>query len=212
MALAETTLGAAVTVNDNIITVASATSISAGRVLQVDGEIMQVTKAYVAAATQVPVLRGQLGTVTAAHVTSARIVHGDATDFGASGAGLSVNYPPNGRARLVTSVTATGTLALAPAGVDHLVTLNGTSVITLTIPVPTKDKDGDRLTIVANGAAAHVPTFSSGLGLAGSSYDAVTLNGTGTLALEVIACNEAWCMPCAPAMGGTVTNIIGTIG
>lgn len=207
MALAETTLSSAVAVSDTVINVASATSVAAGRIIVCDGEVMQVTKGYVTAATAVPVTRGQAGTVTAAHASSARVVHGEATDFGASGAGVSVNYPPAGRSRLVTSVSATGTLALAAAGVDQVVVLNGSGAITLTIPVPTKDKDGDRLTIVSNTGAAHVPTFTGGLGGAGASYDAITFNATGTMALEVIACNEVWCMAAAPALTGTVTNI-----
>lgn len=213
MALAETTLGAAVTVNDNVITLASATSVAAGRILICDGEVMQVTKAYVTAATQVPVLRGQLGTVTAAHVSSARVVHGDAADFGAAGAGVSVNYPPAGRSRQTNSITATtATLSLAPAGVDHYVTLNGTAAITLTIPVPTKDKDGDLLVIMSNGAAAHVPTFTGGIGGAAGSYDAFTFNATGTLALMAIACNEVWVMVAAIPVAGTVANVTATIG
>lgn len=207
MALAETTLSGACAEIATEVSLASLTSVSAGRLLQVDGELMQVTKAY-ASANPVPVIRGIGGTQQVAHVTSARVVHGDAADFGATGAGVFTNYPPAGRARKVESITATtATLTLAPAGVDHVVVLNGTAAITLTIPVPTKDKDGDRLTVVSNGAAAHIPTFSGGLGGAGTSYDAITFNASGTLALEVIACNEVWCMAAAPALTGTVTNI-----
>lgn len=211
MALAETTLSSAQGANDKTAVVASATSIVSGRLLLIDGEVEQVTKDYDGSSTTVPVLRGQNGTAQVAHVASARVTHGNAADFGNPGAGTAVNFMPAGRARLLESITATSTLTLAPSGTDHVVVLNGTSVITLTIPVPTKDKDGDRLTIIANGAAAHVPTFTGGLGGAGSSYDAVTFNGTGTLALEVMACNEVWCAICQPAMGGTVTNIIGSI-
>jgi hypothetical protein len=69
-------------------------------------------------------------------------------------------------------------LTLPPAGSDLVVILNGTAAITLTVPVPTKDMDGTELTIVSNGAAAHVPTFTGGVGAAGSSYDAFTFNST----------------------------------
>lgn len=212
MALAETTLSSACGAGDSKIVVASATSVAAGRLLVIDQEVMQVTKAYVTASTTVPVLRGQGGTAQVAHVVTARVVHGDAADFGNPGAGVAVNYPPAGRARLLTSVTATpSTLTLAPAGVDHVVVLNGSAAITLTIPVPTKDKDGDLLIIVNNTGAAHIPTFTGGLGGAGTSYDAVTFNATGKLALLCIACDETWNSICAPGMGGTVTNIIGSI-
>jgi hypothetical protein len=211
MALAETTLGSACTAGAKTITVASATSIGVGTLLKIEDELFRATKAYVVGSTEVPVTRGLGGNAQVEHPSGARVTHGTAADFGNPGVGTPVSFPPAGRARVVTSVSATGTLTLAPAGVDHVVILNGTSVITLTIPVPGKDKDGDRLTVVANGAAAHVPTFTGGLGGAGSGYDAVTFNGTGTIALEVIACNELWVMATAPAMGGTVTNIIGSI-
>lgn len=212
MAFAETTLASACSITDSVLTVASATSIAAGRIIVCDGEIMQVTKGYVTASTQVPVLRGQLGSKTDAHVVTARIVHGDAADFGAIGAGSNVNYPTAGRTRVITSITATpSTLTLAPGGVDQIVVLNGSAAITLTIPVPTKDKDGDFLYIVNNTGAAHVPTFTGGLGGAGTNYDAVTFNATGKLFLMALACDETWQSVCAPGMGGTVTNIIGSI-
>lgn len=210
MALAETTLSSACSLLDSSVVLASASSIAAGRILVIDGEQMEVSKAWTSGTT-VPVLRGKGGTAQAAHVTSARVVHGDAADFGNPGASTSVNYPPAGRARLLTSVTATSDLALAPAGVDHVVTLNGTSVITLTIPVPTKDKDGDRLTLMGNGAAAHVLTFTGGLGGAGGSYDILTVNATKPVAFEAIACNEVWLGIVAVPAAGTVTDITGTV-
>lgn len=210
MSLAETTLSSACAATDNFVALASATSIAAGRILQVDGEVMQVSKAWTSGTT-VPVLRGLQGTAVVAHVSSARVVHGDAEDFGRPGVGLSVLYPPAGRGRLVSSVTATSSLSLSPAGSDHVVTLNGTSVITLTIPVPTKDKDGDRLTIMANGAAAHILTFTGGLGGASTSYDVVTENGNAPVAFEAIACNEVWLPIVAVPLAGTVTNITATV-
>lgn len=209
MALAETTLSAAVVAGDDKITVASATSITAGRVIHIDQEWFIVQKDYVSGTT-IPVRGGQFGSARTAHVATAQVVHGDATDFDAPGAG-QVTSAPAVRATYITSVTATGTLVHTPAGSDHRVILNGTSVITLTIPVPTLDMDGDCLTIISNGAAAHVPTFTGGLGGAGSGYDAITNNATGKMALVVFAANETWQIPQAPALTGTVTNITGGI-
>lgn len=209
MALASTTLSAAVAVNDKTIVLASATSIAVGRIIRIDNEIFQVDQSWVSGTT-IPVLRGRDGSQTTTHVSGAAAIHGLASDFPGAFGQTVVQYP-NVRPVQVTSVSATGTLTLAPAGCDQRVILNGTSVITLTIPVPTRDKDGDTLMIVSNGAAAHVPTFTSGLGGAGSSYDAITNNATGQMALHVIAAGGFWCIPQAPALTGTVTNITGGI-
>jgi hypothetical protein len=209
MALATTTLSAAVGVNDLSIVVASATSVAAGRVLICDQEVMKVTQSYVSGTT-VPVLRGQDGSVTAAHKATANVTHGLASDFANPAPQTAVTYPTV-RAKQVQSISATGTLTLPPAGTDLTVILNGTTIITLTIPVPTKDMDGTELVIVSNGAAAHVPTFTGGLSGAGGSYDAITFNATAPVALRAIACNGLWVTFAGPALTGTVTNITGGI-
>jgi hypothetical protein len=211
MALATTTLSVACSATDTIIKVASAASIATGRVLRIDSETMIVANNWVSGTT-IPVLRGQDGTTTVAHVITANVTHGLASDFAAPPAGIaaSVTYPAV-RPRVVQSITATSTLTLPPAGQDTVVILNGTSVITLTVPVPTKDMDGQLLYIVSNGAAAHVLTFTSGLSGAGSSYDVVTINATAPAAFSFIACNALWMAVCGPAISGTTTNIAGAI-
>lgn len=209
MALAETTLSSAVTVNADEIVVASATSIVAGRIILVDQEMMQVTQSYVSGTT-IPVLRGRDGTANSAHVATAQVIHGDAADFGAPSAGTEVQYPTV-RPTLVQSISATSSLTLPPVGCDLRVILNGTGAITLTIPVPSKAHDGTMLVIVSNGAAAHVPTFTGGLGGAGSGYDALTFNSSGKLSLVAFAANETWNLVSAAGLSGTVTNIIAGI-
>lgn len=207
MALATTTLSSAVAVTDNSIVVASATSVAAGRLIIIDQEVMKVAQNYTSGTT-VPVLRGQDGTVCGAHKVTANVTHGLASDFSNASAQTATTYP-NQRAVIVTSVSATSTLAAPAAGSDMRVVLNGTSVITLTVAVPTKDMDGTILTFVSNGAAAHVVTFTGGLAGAGSSYDTWTVNATAPAAMQVIAANGLWMVigPCA----GTLTNIVGTI-
>lgn len=209
MALATTTLASAVAKKDGEIVVASATSIAAGRLILVDQEMMQVIQSY-STGTTVGVLRGRNGTATEAHVVTANATHGDAADFDNPGAQAVTTYPTL-RPTLVQSITATSSLTLPPAGTDLRVILNGTSVITLTVPVPTKDMDGAMLTIISNGAAAHVSTFTGGLGGAGTSYDVITNNAAGQMALVVFAANGAWNIPQGPALTGTVTNITGGI-
>lgn len=209
MALVGTTLSSAVAVGDKSIVVASATSVAAGRLVRVDGELMQVTKDY-SSGTTVPVLRAINGTAQVAHVSGASVVHGLASDFDDAGPGVSTMLPSQ-RPVVISSISATSTLTLAPAGCDQRVILNGTSVITLTIPAPSLDQDGMELVIISNGAAAHVPTFTSGLGGAGSGYDAITNNATGRMCLVVYAANQTWQIPQAPALTGTVTNITGGV-
>lgn len=209
MSLATTTLSVAVGLTDKQIVVASATSLAAGRYLLVDQEMMRVAQDYVSGTTA-NVLRGQDGTVTAAHKITANVTHGFAIDFAAAAPQTSTTYPLQRAVQLV-SVTATSTLALPSPGTDMRVVLNGTTIITLTIPVPTKDMDGTELTIVSNGAAAHVPTFTGGLGGSGAGYTAFTFNASKPVALKVIACNGVWVALTGPAWSGTVTNLVGSI-
>lgn len=209
MALAETTLSSAVAVGNTSIVVASATSVAAGRIIQIGGEIMKVTKAY-SSGTTVPVLRGQHGTAQVAHPASERVVHGDAADFGVP-AGVFSPYGPVSRSRRVISYTGTTaqTCDLPKPGEDLVVIMNGSALNTLTVPVPTKDLDGCTITFMDATAAAHAITFTGGLGGAGSSYDVITFNGTGTNVLVVVACNELWRL--ASMVSGTATNAIPAI-
>jgi hypothetical protein len=208
MALATTTASGAITQSATSLVVASATSIAAGRLLKVDDEFMEVSQGY-STGTTVPVTRGKNGTVQKAHATGVNVVHGDAADFPSPPA-QTLAYPYQWSRRIV-SISATGTLTLPKIAEDLVVVLNGTTVITLTIPVPTTDLDGSQITIVSNGVAAHVLTFTGGLSGAGASYDVVTVNATRPAAISVIACNGLWLAPLAPAMAGTVTNITGTL-
>lgn len=216
MALAETTLSAACGANDRTIVVASATSISVGRLFRIDGEMMQATKGYDGSSTTVPVIRGQNGTAQVAHVSGARVTHGDAADWGNPGAGVSINFPPAGWARdfiTITTTTTWVTADLQAPGTDRIVQLSSASAITFTIPVPTKAMDGCRLTIIGHGTgAAHIVVFTGGLNGAGSSYDTLTGNATpNPFMLDVVAADEKWNVATAPAFTGTVTSLVAGI-
>lgn len=210
MALATTTLSSACAQTDKSIVVASATSLAPGRLVLIDQEVMQVTQDYVSGTTA-NVLRGRDGSAQVAHKATANVTHGAASDFAQPGPQTYTTYPVADRAVVVQSISATSSLTLPPAGTDLRVILNGTSVITLTVPVPTKDMDGNMLTIVSNGAAAHVITFTSTLNNAGSGYTSFTNNASGTMALQVIACNGFWTCFSGPAWTGTVTKVTGGI-
>jgi hypothetical protein len=188
MALATTTLSAAVAVNDNSITVASATSVAAGRLIRIDDEFLQVAQNYVSG-TSVPVLRGRDGTVTAAHASSANVTHGAATDFvnpPAQVAGLATN--PRQRALPIFSYSAAG--AIAPVPGIHVI--NGTGALAMTLASPTKDMDGELLIIVANGKAAHTVTYSAGFGAGTTNSDVATFSATFALGFTAIAINGVW--------------------
>ena len=213
MAKASTTLASAVAIDDNSIVVAAATSVAAGRLVRIDDEWMQVAQSYVTAATTVPVLRGQQGTAVVAHVTGALVTHGLASDFSAppSGTAGSVTLPSQ-RARRTVSISATtATMDLPLIGEDLFVVLNGGSVITLTVPVPTKDLDGCIVYFASTDSTGiqHVVTFTGGIAGAGGNYDTWTNNSTAPAAFQVIACNGLW-LGLVPT--GTLTNIAGAIG
>lgn len=209
MAFVTTTLSSAVAVTDNSIVVASATTVAAGRLILVDQEMMKVAQNYVSGTT-VSVLRGQDGSVTAAHKATANVVHGLASDFQSPAPQFVTTYP-FGVARSKVSLSASATLALPADGSDLDVVLNGTGAITLTVSVPTKDMDGRRLTIMSNGVAQHLLTFTGGLSGAGSSYDVITINATAPAAFGFVACNALWLSICGAAVSGTTTAIAGAI-
>ncbi len=212
MSLATTTLSSAVATTDTVIVLASAASVAGGRYVIIDQEVMKVVSSY-STGTTVGVLRGQDGTPTAAHKITANVTHGLASDFALPGPQAGTTYPIADRCVQIQSLTATtSTLALPPAGTDLRLILNGTAAITLTVPVPTKDMDGNVLVIVSNGVAQHLLTFTGGLSGAGSNYDVVTINATAPAAFSFIACNGLWSAICGPAISGTTTAIAGVIG
>lgn len=212
MALAETTLAAACAQTDVSVTVASATSVAAGRLVQIDGEMMEVTKGYVTASTSVPVTRGRAGTAQVAHLNTARVVHGDAADWPAQGAGVVAGFAPAGRPRRVRSYRTAASMDLPAPGEDMLVRLDSTA-FTLTVPVPTLDLDGSVVTFVGSAAGvAYILEFTGGLGGASTNYETITWNGTGNLAFQVIAMNERWCSFVAGGLSGTATAVLASIG
>lgn len=208
MALTATTLGAAVTVSDTKITVASATSLAIGSLVRVDGEMMKVTKGYIAGSTSVPVLRGQDGTANIAHASGGGVVHGTGSDFSTPAPQTVVQYPIAGRARQMVNYGAAGAITLPTPGSDVLAVINGTNALAMTLAVPTKDMDGCMLWIASDGAGAHTVTVASGIGGAGSAYDVITINATAPVVLgPLVAMNSLWNMAVSVPLAGTMTNI-----
>lgn len=205
MAKTTTTASAAIAIGDTAITVASATGFAAGSILKVNAEVMQVQKSYVSG-TLIPVMRGLEGTPALAHAITSNVTAGLASDFGGAAAGVAAVYPLI-RSRQIKTYNAAGAIDLPTPGNDLVAIVNGTSARALTLAVPTKDMDGDILTVIGNGKAAHTVTISGGFGAAGAGYTVATFIVGAQQSLQVMACNGAW-VQLPGLMSGTLTNIL----
>lgn len=205
MALTTTTLASACAAGDTSIVVTSATGFAARSIILIDQEQMQVAASYLSGTT-VPVRRGQGGTVANAHAVSANVVVGTGNDFGAIAAQTNANFPIAGRARTLTSYSASGAIELPKPGNDAVAVLNGTGTLTMTLANPTTDMDGSLLYIVSNAKVAYTVTYTAGWGGAGGSYDTATGNTSGQTGMLLIACNGAWVL--LSVMTGTLTNAV----
>ena len=207
MALTTTTLSSAVAATDTSIVVASATGFSASNLILVDQEVMVVGKSYVSGTT-IPVYRGQNGSVTAAHVASANVTTFLASDITSQGPQTVTQFPVAGKARVVSSVSATATISGYP-GQDAVYVLNGTTALPITLAAPTKDMDGSLLIVVGNGAAAHTITVAGGIGAGGTTIDVGTFATGAQISMPFIACNGVW-TPLEGIIGGTaaVTGLV----
>jgi hypothetical protein len=156
--------------------------------------------------TTIPVLRGLEGSNNVTHAITSNVVTGLASDFGGVAPAV-VDIYPFVRTRQILSVNAAGTAVFGVPGNDVVTIINGTVARAITVPVPTKDMDGDVYTFIGNGKAAHVLTFTGGLGAAGAGYTVATFIVGSQQALQVMACNAVW-VPLPGAMSGTLTNLL----
>ena len=207
MALATTTLSAAVSITDNVIVVASATSLAAGRIIKIDGEYLKINQAYTSGVT-VGVIRGQEGSVTAAHQSGANVMTALASDLAAAPASVNESVLNAGQMSVTTtSYSAAGAIAFGLSQWTVAI-INGTAALAMTITNPTKDQDGCYLHIVANGKAAHTVTYTAGLGNGGASFDVGTFSATLAMSSLLVACNGFWVSvgpTTATAIGGSPT-------
>ncbi len=218
MALTNATLASACLATDSVLVLSASTGVVAGYKIECDGETFQVVSSYTTAGNgvNVPVLRGQNGTYAFAHPTAAKVRLGPASDtqWGSQAAQTGTQYPFAGRARLVTSVSATGALPLPQPGADLLVYVNGTTICAMTVADPVTAQDGSLLWIATNGAAQHTFTFATGLSGSGASgsYDVITVNATNPVLLgPFMAVNGFWQLAVAVPLAGTVTAITATV-
>lgn len=207
MALTTTTLNGAISADTTLIRVTSGTGFGKGKYLRVDDEeMLQTADADASQTTLIPVMRGVNGTAALAHVTSANVTVGTGDEFTGSATATAASYPLAGRQRRLNSYSASGAISLPSPGTDEVAILNGTDALTMTLAVPTKDMDGDVLTVVSNGKAAHTVTVATALGDAGAGYTVATFPSGGRTSVQYMAINAIWVSLPGP-WAGTVTNI-----
>lgn len=196
MAITLTTLNGAVVVDQNTITVTSATGFAAGNIVQVDQETMQIAKGYPISGspvTLIPVLRGVDGTKTTPHANAAQVKTGTGADFLGPEAQETTSMPIGSPARVRISISASGALPQPLPGNDLDVVLNGTSVIAATLTNPTTDMDGCRMVVMGNGIGAHTITYTTvGFGNVGATADLITFSATQAQAIQFVACGGFW--------------------
>lgn len=195
MALAQTTLAAAVSRDDLTFKITSATGVSVGMAARVDdefiGEVLSVD------GTTIKVRgRGWEGTAGVAHDVLAPIVFGTKSgtnpDWGSIQIkpGASVPEPPD---QVITmTVGQNGTLTI-PAN-DATVLLQKATALALTLPAPSKAENGRRLTFVNGTAAAHVITATGLLndGITGGGKNTATFGAFLGASIQLEAVNGTW--------------------
>lgn len=197
MSLTRTTLSAAVTVDDKEVTLASISTLAVGNLIQVNGEKMRVTSVPSSATYPVGVFRGVAGTKVVAHPVTSGVAFGLPDDFS--------NVIGFERRREIKAYTAAGAIDLPTPGQDAMAILNGTSALAMTLADPGKAQDGDILTIVGNGKAAHTVTYTAGLGDGGAGLDVLTFDTNAQCAVQFVAANETW-VPLPSPLSGTLTG------
>ena len=173
MALTQTTLAAAVGVNDSTIKVTATTGFAVGNLIRVDNEVMAQTAA--ASGTSIPVRRGLEGSAQVAHGILSAVATGLTTDLPNPSPGLIVAVKAGDPARVTLGADATlGAADLNIAGTTYVIAKATAAAITL--GAPTVAQDGLTLVFISATAAAHVIT-ATGLfddGVTGGSKNAAT--------------------------------------
>lgn len=180
MSLARTTLSGALTSTAKTVRVASATGISAGRVMKVDSEDMLVQAVNPDVSTEFTVMRGYGGTTAVAHNTGAPVTCGANSDW-------LTPLPPQSDGVPVFSYAAAG--AITPAAGQHQLSTGAASAFTLANP--SLGADGMQLTIIAGSAHAYTVTAASAFTGAGAGTVA-TFGGAVGDNFEVEARNGLW--------------------
>lgn len=204
MAVTATLLNGAITKNDTSVRLDAVTGFNKGRYFRIDNEWFIATTDGDTTALTVPCKRGQLGTAAVSHVDNSPVVvvsdpYADVTET----AQIAEPIPTVNQISLPRySYSAAG--AITPTRGLHM--LLGTSVLAMTLAVPSDANDGDVLYVVGNGKAAHTLTLATAIGDAGVGYTVLTFPAGGQVAACFIAAGGIWVLLGSP-ISGTATNI-----
>jgi hypothetical protein len=169
---------------------------------------MRVLSVPAAATTPVPVKRGEEGSAQVTHPSGAQVAFGltainlGTADWAQPVAGQLAIASPS-KVTTVKSYSAAGAIDLPGPGQDAIAEINGTSALAMTVAAPNATIHGSKLTVLANGKAAHTITVATGLGAVGATADVITFAAGQQQAVELIASGVAW------VMAGTNTAVAG---
>lgn len=198
MALTRTTLAAACTSSQLVLTVTSTSSgfpavgayANPTQMMQIDSEYMLIQVVPVSGTVNV-MQRGYNGSKAVAHDILAPIATSSlASDFAAIAGGEVVNRPPD--FPLQVSLGQDGALAVPVKNTS--VVINKATACLFTLAAPGKDQDGLRLDITSDTAAAHVLTATTLLnnGLSGSPWTTATWAAQKGASLPLMAVDGVW--------------------
>ncbi len=180
MALASTTIAAAITAEATQFNVTSATGFAAGNWLRVNDEFMYV---HAISSTTVTVQRGRLGTLARAHGILSIAVTGLPSEFADA-----AEYTP----RMYTYGSAAPAITPRP-GIHRFAYAGATAA---TLAAPAYDMEGQELTFVSTNAQAHVITLDSGY-FNGATNNIATWGGAIGDVLKVIVIGGSYCVTLA---------------
>jgi hypothetical protein len=198
MALTATSLSAACTATDKVLSITSTSSgfpsvgtIGLRQVMQVDAERMLID--VVPVANSVVVLqRGWDGTQAVAHVILAPVVtSSNISDFVVNPLGWNVTRVPFNY--IITAIGANGVIAV-PSQDTILQIVKATALGTTTLAAPGLDNDGVTLIITSETAAAHVITATSLIadGASGAPHTTLTFAAFKGASITLQASNGLW--------------------
>lgn len=177
MALTSTTLSAAITVNDLIAPVTSATgfatSTTAPQFVRIDNEFMIIHPSYAGSTSKnIPVYRrGDQGSRVVAHNALATVVTGLFSDMAALQAGAVTPIAIPAEIPDIATYSVNGAIAIPTK--NTVVQLDKAGVAAMTLAAPGLDQDGLQLTVIGLTAQANTVTCPSALfmsGLSGSPH------------------------------------------
>ena len=191
MAATSTTLAAACGLNDQTITVTSATGAAVGQLWRVDSEWMLQNAA--ANGTVIPVSRrGINGSAVVAHTILAPTVNCLPADTLNAGPGAVLN--PATWERQITSVGVSSTLA-SPIW-PTITFIDKVTAAALVLGNPSALADGTEWTIYSNTTGAHTVTYTPGFHGDTGSSDIATFAATIGNSMTLIASQGLWGTKC----------------